>query len=206
MTLWLYAPPQPPTIKKIKPTLCYTQNMIKRNHISVLSSVRVNTIKQNRIFRGAQRRQVSNLSFSFLCIFMVCFIKARTIWWYIVSKSQKKITNIYSETHPQWKYFSSKQVRYDDENPYAQTIPKTMSSFFGWRRKVGREGQEKESMETLNSLKVNICSVKMKTLIEKWVDTFLAVVSHFRDGAGVPVYRKGPGPHLPLGKSQPSIF
>ena len=63
--------------------------------------------------------------------------------------------------------FFSKQVTYDDENPYAQTIPKTMSSFSGWRREVGREGQEKESMETLNSLKVNICSVKMKTLIEK---------------------------------------
>lgn len=78
-----------------------------------------------------------------------------------------KLTNIYSETHPQWKYFSSKQVTYDDESLYAQTIPKTMGSFFGWRREVGREGQEKESMETPNSLNVNVCSVKMKALIEK---------------------------------------
>ena len=51
-----------------------------------------------------------------------------------------KLTNIYSETHPQWKYFSSKQVTYDDESLYAQTIPKTMASFFGWKREVGREG------------------------------------------------------------------
>ena len=50
---------------------------------------------------------------------------------------------------------------------YAQTIPKTMGSFFGWRREAGREGQEKESMETPNSLNVNVCSVKMKALIEK---------------------------------------
>ena len=42
-----------------------------------------------------------------------------------------------------------------------------MGSFFGWRRGTGREGQEKESMNTPNSLKVNVCSMKMKALTEK---------------------------------------
>lgn len=63
-----------------------------------------------------------------------------------------------------------KTVRYDDENPYTQTIPKTMSSLAGGGR--WREGQEKESMKPLNSLKVNICSVKMKTLIENELTRF----------------------------------
>jgi len=53
--------------------------------------------------------------------------------------THKKLTNIYSETHPQWKYFSSKQVMYDDKSLYAQTIPKTMGSFF-WLEEGGREG------------------------------------------------------------------
>lgn len=108
--------------KKDKAYPLLYSKQIKRNHISVLSSVSANTIKQNRIFCGAQRRrQVSNLSFSFLCIFMVCFIKARTIWWYIV-RNHKNIVNKYLQWDtPTMEILSNKLD--DDENPYAANNP-----------------------------------------------------------------------------------
>ena len=95
-------------------------------------------------------------------------------------------TNIYSQTHPQQKHFSSKQVPYGWQSLYAQTSLKRTGSLLCGRREARREGQgrKKKRVETPNSSKAKFCSMKMKALKEKWANTFLDMANHFRGRQG----------------------
>lgn len=130
-------------------------------------------------------------------IFMVCFIKVTIIQWYIVLNSQK-YEQIFTARHTH-NGNTSLQNKLHTMSLYAQTSLKTYG-FSSLLEKGGREG-EKAKAETPNSSKAKICSVKMKALKEKWVDTFLAIASHFWGGVGVPGGREGPGPRLPFMKA-----
>lgn len=92
--------------------------------------------------------------------------------------------------------FKTSYIRWES---ICTNIPKTYG-FSSWLEEEGGKDKKKKKQKP-PTLEKQVCSVKMKALKEKWLDTFLAIASHFRGGTGVPADREGPGPYLPLGKA-----
>ena len=200
-------PPSAAYYKKDKayPLLYSKHDKEKSYQCVVICKSKYNKTKQNLPCCPKRQATFQPLIFFSLYIYGLLYKSYDNTMVHSIEITKKIWTNIYSKTHPQWKYFCSKLVTYDEQSLYAQTLLKLWVLF--WLEERDREGgTRKRKHEHPQLLKSECLFNENEGLNRKMSWHVSGCCKHFRDGTGAPLDRKSPGPHLPLGKAQPSIF